>query len=62
MKPLLFTLLLLLSACGPSEPTREDMAGCSHTSKITARDVADCAVERNERDKEQFTGTTRPVR
>jgi hypothetical protein len=42
-------LILLLSACGPQGPTREDMRGCLAHSQITARDVAECAIEREGR-------------
>ncbi len=43
---------LLLAACGPSGPTEADMAGCAVRSggpAITAREVADCAVQRADR-------------
>jgi len=49
----LMGLVLLLSGCDRG-PTEADMAGCAVRSggpPISAREVADCAVDRAERDK-----------
>lgn len=45
--------ILLLTACGPSGPTEADMEGCAVRSggpPISTREVADCAVNRAERE------------
>lgn len=46
--------VLLLVGCGPSGPSEADMAGCAVRSggpPISIREVADCAVERAEREQ-----------
>ncbi len=49
----------LLTGCGPSGPTDADMAGCAVRSggpPISAREVADCAVNRAEFKRERESG------
>jgi hypothetical protein len=49
-----FGLGCLLGGCSPSGPTEADMAGCAVRGggpPISTREVADCAIERAERER-----------
>jgi hypothetical protein len=54
VKLLAIVVLLLLTGCGPSGPTEADMAGCALRGggpPLSSREVADCAVDRAEREQ-----------
>jgi hypothetical protein len=46
--------LIVMAGCGQSGPTEADMAGCAVRGggpPISSREVADCAVERAEKEQ-----------
>jgi hypothetical protein len=54
--PLAAAALIVLAGCGRSGPTEADMAGCAVRGggpPISSREVADCAVDRAEREQRE---------